>query len=71
MDIRYVVNCKNLSQITETSGRFLAKVKAILYRVSLKKVGFGFQACFEVFSGLRSKKFCHLVLSSTEGIMLP
>ena len=27
------------------------------YRVSLKKVGFGFQACFKVFRGLRSKKF--------------
>ena len=29
LDIRYVVNCKNLSQITESSGRFLAKVKAL------------------------------------------
>ena len=52
----YTICCKlvgkNLSQITESSGRFLAKVKAILYRVSLKKVGFGFQACFEVFRGV-------------------
>ena len=52
----YTICCelvgKNLSQITESSGRFLAKFKAILFRASQKKVGFGFQACFEVFNGL-------------------
>ena len=31
--------------------------KLKINRVSLKKVGFGFQACFEVFRSLRSKEF--------------